>query len=67
MIAVSLPRKRIAFTPGLKDAKKKELVIQMWVKNDWLGYYCMPNLLQFSKGILTGTEAVPDVIYFGGK
>ena len=64
MIAVSLPRRRIAFTPGLKDVEKKELIIQMWVKNEWLGYYCMPILHTHMKLDRPQNYLLSDKIYF---
>ena len=64
MIAVNLNRKRIAFMPGITDGKKRELIIQMWLINDWYKDYNLPPLHKYMDLTKDSDHMVDDVVYF---
>jgi len=65
MIAVSIPRRRIAFTPGLTDVIKKKLVMDLWIARDFLhGKFPLPRLHEYMDLTRSTDAMLDDVVYF---
>lgn len=66
MIAVSIPRRRIAFKRGLTDAQKKNLVMNLWIKNSWceLRDFPLPRFHEYIDLTKQADYAISDVVCF---